>query len=363
MEGDIMNNDTTYKSSAISSDILEVLDVTAEGKVVSASDWKQLWNTVFNSINSIDAYCITVDTLLLDYKGSQLEMLARLEAMRIKYDALAAGFVHYGEEPPTNKHIQFWVKPVAGPGGPDDTVFATMADLAKKVTKFDRMDNTFKYEVYHPELTNADTFKLKQYRTSEDVTSFGCTLSGENFFIGINWPYTIPKDTNVTVMYARGVSGTDALGRAYYPARITVLLDSAWILRAGTQGAPGMMTACHGYLTVDYTVTEGTVLDKSTLVPKFHKTADVNISRTASVVLSTDKWSQSTPYSQSVSLSNITANSKIDLTPTPTQLNDFCNKGHYFVVENKNKVVTVYCIGNKPTVNYTIPATITEVAT
>jgi hypothetical protein len=57
----------------------------------------------------------------------------------------------------------------------------------------------------------------------------------------------------------------------------------------------------------------------------------------------------------------ITANSKVDLQPTPEMLAIFHAKDATFVAENEDGVVTVYCIGQKPTNTYTIPVTITEV--
>jgi hypothetical protein len=68
-------------------------------------------------------------------------------------------------------------------------------------------------------------------------------------------------------------------------------------------------------------------------------------------------------YKQSVKIKNatITANSKIDLQPSPNDLTIFHKKDLTFVTENDNGDVTVYCIGQKPENTYTIPVTITEV--
>lgn len=57
----------------------------------------------------------------------------------------------------------------------------------------------------------------------------------------------------------------------------------------------------------------------------------------------------------------ITSKSKIDLQPSPEQLVIFHEKDLAFVTENDEGVVTVFCIGQKPTQNYDIQATITEV--
>lgn len=66
-------------------------------------------------------------------------------------------------------------------------------------------------------------------------------------------------------------------------------------------------------------------------------------------------------YSQIVSIDGATENSQVDLTPSVEQLAIFYNKDLTFVTENDNGVVTVYAIGQKPTNDYTIQVTLTEV--
>jgi hypothetical protein len=64
-----------------------------------------------------------------------------------------------------------------------------------------------------------------------------------------------------------------------------------------------------------------------------------------------------------VTVAGATKNSKIDLNPTVEQLSIFHTKDLAFVVGNRNGTLTVYCIGQKPTNDYTMQVTITEVAT
>lgn len=66
-------------------------------------------------------------------------------------------------------------------------------------------------------------------------------------------------------------------------------------------------------------------------------------------------------YSQEVSIPEATPNSKVDLLPSVGQLAIFHQKDLAFVTENDGGVVTVYAIGDKPTADYVIQATITEV--
>lgn len=80
------------------------------------------------------------------------------------------------------------------------------------------------------------------------------------------------------------------------------------------------------------------------------------------VTLSASKWtSNGNLHSQVVSLSGVTKNSQVDLTPSVEQLVVFYEKDLAFVTENEGGVVTVYAIGQKPLNDYTIQVTITEV--
>lgn len=82
----------------------------------------------------------------------------------------------------------------------------------------------------------------------------------------------------------------------------------------------------------------------------------------ASVSLSASAWKgEADPYSQVVSIPEVTEFSRVDLLPTVEQLAIFHDKDISFVTENVGGVVTVYCIGDKPTKDYTMEICITEV--
>jgi hypothetical protein len=66
-------------------------------------------------------------------------------------------------------------------------------------------------------------------------------------------------------------------------------------------------------------------------------------------------------HSQAVTIDGVTENSQVDLTPSVEQLVVFYEKDISFVTENDSGNVTVYAIGQKPTNDYTIQVTITEV--
>lgn len=87
--------------------------------------------------------------------------------------------------------------------------------------------------------------------------------------------------------------------------------------------------------------------------------------KTASVYLDATKWVKNTDdrYCQVVTVQNavITANSKVDLTPSAEQLDVFHEKDLAFVAENEDGVVSVFCVGQVPANSYKLDATVTEV--
>lgn len=84
--------------------------------------------------------------------------------------------------------------------------------------------------------------------------------------------------------------------------------------------------------------------------------------RLASVTLLASAWvGENSLYSQVVAIDGITEYSKVDLLPSVEQLAIFHNKDVSFVTENEDGVVTVYAIGDKPTLDYTMQVQITEV--
>lgn len=81
------------------------------------------------------------------------------------------------------------------------------------------------------------------------------------------------------------------------------------------------------------------------------------------VTLLADSWvGEDNLYQQVVEIEGVTENSQVDLTPDVQQLMVFYEKDLAFVTENDGGTVTVYAIGQKPTNDYTIQVTITEVA-
>jgi hypothetical protein len=85
--------------------------------------------------------------------------------------------------------------------------------------------------------------------------------------------------------------------------------------------------------------------------------------RLTSVTIRASAWQTTADnlHSQVVTIDGITSYSKVDLLPSVEQLAIFHNKDVAFVTENEDGVVTVYAIGDRPQLDYTMQAQITEV--
>lgn len=75
-----------------------------------------------------------------------------------------------------------------------------------------------------------------------------------------------------------------------------------------------------------------------------------------------ETWTQDADgkYSQTITIDNITAHSRLDLQPTADMLAEFKQLGLVFVTENNGGTITVYSVGNMPLKSYTMQATIIE---
>ena len=89
----------------------------------------------------------------------------------------------------------------------------------------------------------------------------------------------------------------------------------------------------------------------------------ITSARISQITIHASKWTGSNSlYSQVVNINGITPYSKVDLLPSVEQLAIFHDKDVAFVTENEDGVVTVYAIGDKPTQDYTMQVSITEVS-
>ena len=107
----------------------------------------------------------------------------------------------------------------------------------------------------------------------------------------------------------------------------------------------------------EYVAPEPTIEDRVAALEQIQSPEFIN-----SVTLYASKWTGSaSPYSQVVHVEGATQYSKIDLQPSTEQLDIFHEKDLAFVAENEDGVITVFCVGQKPTNDYTMQITVTEV--
>ena len=97
-------------------------------------------------------------------------------------------------------------------------------------------------------------------------------------------------------------------------------------------------------------------------IDKRLETLEHSVPRISEITLLANAWSgELSPYAQVVEIEGITEYSQVDLKPSTEQLDVFYDKDISFVTENEDGVVTVYIIGQKPTNDYTMQVSITEV--
>ena len=109
----------------------------------------------------------------------------------------------------------------------------------------------------------------------------------------------------------------------------------------------------HAYMDLEYVMDAKKYIDGLVNAPP---------AKLTNVTLLASKWVGSNSlYSQVVTIHGTTEYSKVDLLPSVEQLAIFHNKDVAFVTENEDGVVTVYAIGDKPLLDYTMQVSITEV--
>lgn len=112
-----------------------------------------------------------------------------------------------------------------------------------------------------------------------------------------------------------------------------------------------------------YVETENGSLVKVSL-ENIKKVLRINTSIKVEVTLLLTGWTLSgdgTHYTQVIEINGSTANSRVDLEPTPTQIIQLMHEEISIFVANDNGVITAYSLNGIPSTNMTFAATITEV--
>ena len=115
--------------------------------------------------------------------------------------------------------------------------------------------------------------------------------------------------------------------------------------------------------TLQATIEPEETLNGTIYMPKEKEVLKLaNAPKVDDVTLLADAWvsGEDKRHSQVVEIASATNKSQVDLTPDDEQLLVFYKKDITFVTKNEGGVVTVIVIGQKPTNDYTIQVTLTE---
>ena len=199
--------------------------------------------------------------------------------------------------------------------------------------------------------------------TKKEEESITTTVPADAYWMFVLLIATV-ADTDVTFKNVQLESGVAATGYEAYNAMYTHKVDVNGNVNGIGSIAPTMTIGTDNVGAVvecEYNRDSNKVYEE--LYGYLEQAGLIGLAtRIAYVKILAAKWEgDESPYSQVVSIDSITPNSQVDLTPSAAQLAIFHNKDLAFVTENDNGVVTVYAIGQKPTSDYTIQATITEV--
>ena len=84
--------------------------------------------------------------------------------------------------------------------------------------------------------------------------------------------------------------------------------------------------------------------------------------KSSEIILPVSNWTgDASPYSQVVTITGATSNMRIDLMPTAVQFQQLVSDSTMLTVENNNSIITVYAIGEKPSVDYSMQAIISTI--
>lgn len=84
--------------------------------------------------------------------------------------------------------------------------------------------------------------------------------------------------------------------------------------------------------------------------------------RVSHITVYANKWvGTASPFTQVVTVDGVTASSQVNIKLSAEQIELFRQKDITFSTENDGGVVTVFCVGQKPTADYTIQVNIMEV--
>jgi hypothetical protein len=205
-------------------------------------------------------------------------------------------------------------------------------------------------------------YLVERFRTKKELNGIRATTP--NGLYMNTESLVIPADTNITVIHTRNSGGY--IDGSFY---ITTFVEfDSPILYTPSFGKYEIRP---GYYAITGFVEKVSDTEQSVEDVKitFYETANTAMLTEAvkisNVTLEANNWTfdnAADTYVQQVSVGNITYNTMVDISLTVAQMVIFKQKDITFIPVNDNKVIKVYCIGQKPTNDYTVQMKFTEVS-
>lgn len=234
---------------------------------------------------------------------------------------------------------------------------------------------TYSLNIISGDVSDLTTFmQAVKNNTITVLPNYTFSLTEETLILfGINRPITVGREYNVTfnIMVEEGTSASEY--SPYIDVSTCEVYRNEESFPVATDGTVNGMTSVSPSMTiyadninavveVEYNRDSNEVLKEVLKFIDQGGTTAPAVARIVNISLFADAWVEKNGYySQVVSVEGATSRSQVDLTPSVDQLAIFHDKDLAFVTENVGGVVTVYAIGQKPTNDYTMQATVTEV--
>lgn len=84
--------------------------------------------------------------------------------------------------------------------------------------------------------------------------------------------------------------------------------------------------------------------------------------KTATITLTAATWTGTGPYTQALTISGTTANSRIDINPSAAVISAAADGGYSLAIGNNSGTITAYAVGGKPSADITVQVSVTEVS-
>lgn len=245
------------------------------------------------------------------------------------------------------------------------TVAQTLTDRQKELARANigvsAFDGSFESLTDVPSLMTLDT---EQNATARKVLNFGQHQSVDGQLTGLEINTCMWKGTDGEVNYHTLLgNGSLVMERAYADGTSHEMMISPGIIASGMDTIQFQRYHASSGQSVRIINLKDPVDYYDATTKRYVDNAIAAMKpKSTSITLPAAAWTgDANPYSQVVTVSGVTANSKVDLQPTAVQIVELQDADIAFMTENNDGVITVYAIGGKPEVDYTMQVLITEV--